>query len=84
MTKPSFNPSHQLSRLDALTNTASTALARAEANAAWYKTALQQKTIWTYQIEAELGRALDRLFWWRFGCVFFAVACATALASRWL
>lgn len=53
MTKPPFKPPHILSRLEAVTNTSATLLSKLEADVAWYKSALQQKSLWARQLEVD-------------------------------
>lgn len=84
MTKSSFNPSHQLARLEAVTASAANALARAERDVEWYKSAMLQKNLWARDLELRLDKANHSVFWWRLGCVLALLACATALGFRWL
>lgn len=80
-----FKPTHVLSRLEAVTITSATMLSKLEADVAWYKSALEQKTAWTLQLKVEMTALKAenlclRILLIVLGCL----ASATSLALCWL
>jgi len=82
MTKPAFNPSHMASRLEAVTNVASARITKLTADVEWYQRALEEKSRWARELEAELHTVRRQRTWALALAVLALLACATALASR--
>ena len=85
--KPPFKPAPILSRLEAVTNAASSKITQLETDVSWYKSALAQKATWDRAQEvtiAKLERQISVLWWALIGLNLALLACATALALRWL
>lgn len=85
--KPPFYPTPTLSRLEAVTTTASTTINRLEAEVSWYRAAMIQKGTWARELELKNLRLESRLSLCYAGLIFLTLAllaCATALALRWL
>ena len=82
MTKPAFNPSHIASRLEAVTNVASARITKLTADVEWYQRALEEKSRWARELEAELKYVRFQRMCVTTMLVTLILACATALASR--
>lgn len=83
MTKPPFNPSFHLRRLEDVTATSSARITKLQADIEWYQNALDEKHVWAKNEQARaewLARQNIRLWILLFLC--WLLAGATELAFR--
>jgi hypothetical protein len=77
-------PKPALSRLEAVTTTAASAITKLESELTWYKSALLQKSLVVHELQYELDECRRTVHSLRFWLTFALIACATSLALRWL